>query len=87
MGTLGGGNHFIEVDRDDADNLYLVIHTGSRTLGLCVAEHYQKKTYDSIGGRKQTEISYELALLSGQDMEDYLFDMALCKGLWRLTER
>lgn len=43
LGTLGGGNHFIEVDRDDEENLYLVIHTGSRNPGLRVAEFYQKK--------------------------------------------
>lgn len=75
LGTLGGGNHFIEIDKDDEGNLYLVIHTGSRNLGLRVAEFYQKKAYNSIGGRNQTEIPYELAPLSGQDKEDYLHDM------------
>ena len=77
LGTLGGGNHFIEVDKDDDDNLYLVIHTGSRNLGLQVAQYYQKKAYDAAGGKKQSEIAYELAPLSGQDMEDYLHDMML----------
>lgn len=43
IGTLGGGNHFIELDKDDAGDVYLVIHTGSRNLGLQVAEIYQKK--------------------------------------------
>ena len=43
VGSLGGGNHFIELDRDDAGNLYLVIHTGSRNLGKQVAELYQAK--------------------------------------------
>lgn len=42
IGTLGGGNHFIEVDKDENDNLYLVIHTGSRNLGKQVADFYQK---------------------------------------------
>lgn len=41
LGTLGGGNHFIEVDRAADGTLYLVIHTGSRNLGKQVAEHYQ----------------------------------------------
>lgn len=41
LGTLGGGNHFIEVDRDSIGNTYLVIHTGSRNLGKQVAEYYQ----------------------------------------------
>lgn len=42
IGTLGGGNHFIELDKDDEGCVYLVIHTGSRNLGLQVAEIYQK---------------------------------------------
>ena len=42
IGTLGGGNHFIEVDVDDDGNKYLVIHTGSRNLGKQVADIYQK---------------------------------------------
>lgn len=42
LGTLGGGNHFIEVNRDSEDNLYLVIHSGSRQLGIQVACHYQR---------------------------------------------
>lgn len=43
IGTLGGGNHFIELDKDDDNNVYLVIHTGSRNLGLQVAEIYQAR--------------------------------------------
>lgn len=43
IGSLGGGNHFIELDRDDAGSLYLVIHTGSRNLGKQVAEIYQTR--------------------------------------------
>lgn len=41
IGTLGGGNHFIELDIDDENNKYLVIHTGSRNLGKQVADYYQ----------------------------------------------
>lgn len=41
VGSLGGGNHFIEIDKDNEDNKYLVIHTGSRNLGSQVAEIYQ----------------------------------------------
>ncbi len=43
IGSLGGGNHFIELDKDDAGNVYLVIHTGSRNLGKQVAEIYQAR--------------------------------------------
>ena len=43
IGSLGGGNHFIELDKDDDENVYLVIHTGSRNLGKQVADIYQAK--------------------------------------------
>lgn len=46
IGTLGGGNHFIEVDKDFNDNLYLVIHTGSRHLGLEIAHYYQNLAWE-----------------------------------------
>lgn len=45
-GTLGGGNHFIEIDKDDEDNLYLIIHTGSRHLGIEVCNYYQEQAYE-----------------------------------------
>ncbi len=80
IGTLGGGNHFIEIDKDSDENLYLVIHTGSRNPGLRVAEYYQKTAYNACGGRKQSEIPYELAYLSGDAMQDYLHDMAFMQA-------
>ncbi len=43
LGTLGGGNHFIEAGRDEHDAIYLVVHTGSRHLGLEVCGYYQKE--------------------------------------------
>lgn len=43
IGTLGGGNHFIELDTDPAGHIYLVIHTGSRNLGKQVADLYQRR--------------------------------------------
>ena len=45
LGTLGGGNHFIELDKDDEGALYLVIHSGSRNLGVQVAGYYQKEAW------------------------------------------
>lgn len=42
LGSLGGGNHFIEIDKNHNDELYLIIHTGSRNLGKQVADIYQK---------------------------------------------
>ena len=46
IGTLGGGNHFIEIDVDDEGRRYLVIHSGSRNLGKQVAEHYQNMAWE-----------------------------------------
>ncbi|HPD24585.1 MAG TPA: RtcB family protein, partial [Bacteroidales bacterium] len=43
LGTLGGGNHFIEIQKDKNDFLWIMIHSGSRNIGLKVAEHYNKK--------------------------------------------
>ncbi|MCI8332321.1 MAG: RtcB family protein [Clostridiales bacterium] len=86
LGTLGGGNHFIEVD-SDGDDLYLVIHTGSRNLGKKVAEYYQERAYKSLGGRDQEDIPYELAYLEGQDLEDYLNDMAIMQNYASLNRQ
>lgn len=51
IGTLGGGNHFIEIDADDDGHKYLVIHTGSRNLGKQVAEYYQNLACDILSGK------------------------------------
>ena len=45
LGTLGGGNHFIEIDRGSDGSLYLVIHSGSRSLGAAIANHYRDEAY------------------------------------------
>ncbi len=55
MGTLGGGNHFIEIDEDTDGNKYLIIHTGSRNLGKQVAEIYQQIAIDNMQGAKKLE--------------------------------
>ena len=53
IGTLGGGNHFIEIDVDDEDNKYLVIHTGSRNMGKQVAEYYQNLAIELCSGKEE----------------------------------
>lgn len=59
IGTLGGGNHFIEVDKDEEGNLYLVIHSGSRNLGLQVADLYQNLAIDLCSGKEEYYIKRE----------------------------
>ena len=56
LGTLGGGNHFIEVDQDDEGNKYLVIHTGSRYLGKQVAEYYQNEAWKRLKDGNRGEL-------------------------------
>lgn len=53
IGTLGGGNHFIEVDEDEEGNKYLVIHTGSRNLGKQVADYYQNLAIELCSGKEE----------------------------------
>lgn len=48
LGTLGGGNHFIEADKDDNGSIYIVVHSGSRHLGVEVAKHYQEMGYKQL---------------------------------------
>ena len=53
LGTLGGGNHFIEIDRSSDGTNYLVIHSGSRNLGKQVAEYYQRLAIDLSHGKEE----------------------------------
>lgn len=66
IGSLGGGNHFIELDRDDSGNVYLVIHTGSRNLGKQVAEIYQEKAIKHL-----TDGADQLESTIKQTIEEY----------------
>jgi len=76
IGTLGGGNHFIELDHSEkSGKTYLVIHTGSRNLGKQVADFYQKKAIEIHG----SDYPKDLCFLTGSDRENYLHDMKLCQ--------
>lgn len=57
IGTLGGGNHFIEANKDDDENIYIVIHSGSRRLGLEVANYYQEAAYTTLTSYSKEEIN------------------------------
>lgn len=71
LGTLGGGNHFIEIDVDDDNNKYLVIHTGSRNLGKQVCEIYQNKAIEYCSFKKEMQEEKEniIKLLKEQGRE------------------
>jgi len=55
IGTLGGGNHFIEVGRGEGGDLYLVVHSGSRHLGNEIAKYYQDEAYRTLCGNSKMQ--------------------------------
>ena len=71
VGTLGGGNHFIEVDRDDDGALYVVVHSGSRHLGVEVAGYYQEAGYRELNRTDPASVEALTARLKaeGRDRE------------------
>ncbi|WP_341423345.1 RtcB family protein [Clostridium perfringens] len=56
IGTLGGGNHFIEIDQDSEGCKYLIIHTGSRYLGKQVATYYQELAYNKLSNNREKKL-------------------------------
>jgi RNA-splicing ligase RtcB len=69
VGTLGGGNHFIEADRDEDENLYIVIHSGSRHMGLEIAEWYEEEAWNQLNGRRKIDIGAEIKKLKAEERE------------------
>ena len=69
IGTLGGGNHFIEVGRDDDGTLYLVVHSGSRHLGCEVAEYYQTEGYKALCGNAAFQLDEVITELKSKGRE------------------
>lgn len=69
LGTLGGGNHFIEADKDEEGNIYIVIHSGSRHLGLEVARYYQGEGYKRLNGSAKEDINALIAELKAKGKE------------------
>ena len=63
IGTLGGGNHFIEVDRDDNGQLYIIVHSGSRHLGVEVASYYQEEGYKVLNHTDDGSVQHLIAEL------------------------
>lgn len=76
MGSLGGGNHFIEICVDKDKNKYLLIHSGSRNLGTQVAKIHQNIAIENLEG---SNIPKNLSYLEKEDMDRYLKDMEICQ--------
>lgn len=70
LGTLGGGNHFIEADRDDEGNLYIVVHSGSRHAGLEIADYYQEQAWKQINGNSEADCKHLIEQLKSEGREN-----------------
>lgn len=73
IGTLGGGNHFIEIDEDEDGHHWLTVHSGSRNFGLRVAEFHQHRAVAQMGKRGGLE------WLEGSQADEYLHDMRVAQ--------
>jgi len=81
IGTLGGGNHFIELDKDPAGNVWLTIHSGSRRFGMDVAGHHQFKAKELMremfGGAAFRDLEF---LPMDKGGTEYIEDMKIAQG-------
>ena len=66
LGTLGGGNHFIEADRSDTGDIYIVVHSGSRHLGVEVADYYQEQGRMALWGGARYQIGQLIETLKSE---------------------
>lgn len=89
LGTLGGGNHFIEADKDEEGNIYIVVHSGSRHLGLEVANYYQEEGYKVLNNAadEDTNIPKTLAYVSGELFNQYIHDMKIIQKYAKLNRQ
>jgi tRNA-splicing ligase RtcB len=81
IGTLGGGNHFIEIQKGSDNHIWIMVHSGSRNIGLKVAEHYNKlaitlnqKWYSCV----ERKLDLAFLPLETQEGQDYLLEMQYC---------
>ena len=86
LGTLGGGNHFIEIDKSADGQMYLVVHTGSRHLGEEVAEYYTKLA-NSCLKEQGREIPYYMSYLEGDNKEAYQEDVQIIQQYAELNRQ
>ncbi|MBR6872175.1 MAG: RtcB family protein [Ruminococcus sp.] len=69
LGTLGGGNHFIEADKGEDGSIYIVIHSGSRHLGVETASYYQDEAYKRLNKCSKAEVDELIARLKSEGKE------------------
>ena len=83
VGTLGGGNHFIEANKDDDSNIYIVIHSGSRHLGLEIANYYQEAGYKALTSLNKAEIETVITQLKSDGRQSEIQEVL--KGMKKHT--
>ncbi len=86
LGSLGGGNHFIELDKDGEGNIYLVIHSGSRHLGKEVTDHYVDEGAARLK-KAGVDIPYPMTYIEGDLREDYFHDLQAVQEYAELSRR
>lgn len=69
IGTLGGGNHFIEADKSSDGSIYIVIHSGSRHLGVETAKYYQNEAYRRLNNSSEKEVNELIEKLKADGKE------------------
>lgn len=84
LGSLGAGNHFIEVDKDSEDGLYVVIHSGSRYLGKEVAEYYLNAGQQRLKAQR-IQVPYELTYIEDDLLDDYIHDVSIVQEFAELN--
>ena len=84
LGTLGGGNHFIEIDRDENDEIYIIIHSGSRHLGKEVCEYYCREGHRALRERNISS-SFEMTWLESDLMRHYINDVTCTQSFASLN--
>lgn len=87
LGTLGGGNHFIEINRTQDGELILVIHSGSRRIGADVCEYYQNQALKEFKRFHNMASDKDLIYCEGKIFEDYIHDMKIMQDFAALNRK
>ena len=79
IGSLGGGNHYIEIGRMADGRYALSVHSGSRGFGKCVAQYFSDAADKYVSERKITGFNRSMPYLEGQGYDDYVRNMIVCQ--------
>jgi len=86
LGTLGSGNHFLEIDIDEEGNYWFIVHSGSRNFGLQIANAYHKIAKLFVK-ENCIDVPSKLEYLVGKDAQNYFNDMEIAQNYASLNRR